>query len=187
MGTIEFFDRTTGTSLPKSYILAIIRGMRRAFKKGKLAGQEASAMQVFIHGGDHHSVDSSDKAFETCGEFAVEQVFDRGSWSLLEPLMKVSIETPGHSIGEIIKIMSNRHGSLVESNFEESQEFGQMNVASMIFEAPLNFMFNFTSELRMRTQGKGEFTMEFYRFVPAFSETHQEAIENYMEKEGLSL
>lgn len=183
MCNVEIIDKTTGTSLPKQYISAVKRGMQKACNQGKIAGQKVSALAITIVGGDSHCVDSSDVAFEKAGRFAIEQAFERGNWSLLEPLMRVYIECPGQYAGEVIQLMHKRHGSIIDTNFQESQEFGETAIASTTFEAPLNSMFNFTSELRQKTQGKGEFTMEFCRYIPAYSETHCEAVEIFLEKQ----
>ncbi|MES1905101.1 MAG: hypothetical protein MHPSP_001665 [Paramarteilia canceri] len=104
---------------------------------------------------------------------------------LLEPLMKVYIETPSDFVTQVMGIMSKRNGNLVQSNFGQSKDFESINIAAMTFEAPLNFMFNFSSELRKNTQGKGEFTMEFCRYVPASVKTQNEAIENFKIKQKL--
>ncbi|MEN2500788.1 MAG: elongation factor EF-G [Marteilia pararefringens] len=104
---------------------------------------------------------------------------DQCDWSLLEPIMSIFIESPSEYVNNVIECMQNRQGNLKNTMVNESEDFGDMNITSLKYEAPLNFMFNFTSELRKNTQGKGTFTMEFLRYVPAHQKTETEALQNF--------
>ena len=96
--------------------------------------------------------------------------------------MLVYVQCPSQFANQVMQSMIERNGNLVNSNFEENKDFGDSNIASITFEAPLNFMFNYSSELRKKTQGKGEFTMEFLRYVPAKLETHDEAVALHLKR-----
>lgn len=122
--------------------------------------------------GAHHEVDSSDWAFYQATQFAFEECYEAGQWQILEPIMLVEVSVPDEFSSSASGIVTKRNGVIVSS---ESVE----NWFTVSFEAPLNDMFGFASELRSATQGKGEYTMEYSRYAPTLPHVQDKIVEEY--------
>ncbi len=157
----KFEDLTVGGSIPKEYIPAIDKGIQEAAKNGYLAGYEVVDFRVEVYDGSFHEVDSSEMAFKIAGSMAFKNGMEKAKPVLLEPIMKVQIITPEEYFGDLMGNVSSRRGSITNTD--------DRNGAKVIdAEIPLSEMFGYATELRSRTQGRGQFTMQFdhYYEVP---------------------
>ncbi len=156
-----FEDQTVGGSIPKEYIPAIDKGIQEAAKNGFLAGYEVVDFKVEVYDGSFHEVDSSEMAFKIAGSMAFKNGLEKATPVLLEPIMKVEIVTPEDYFGDLMGNISGRRGNIVGTD--------DRNGAKIIdAEVPLSEMFGYATDLRSRTQGRGQFTMQFdhYSEVP---------------------
>ena len=156
-----FEDLTVGGSIPKEYIPAIDKGIQEAAKNGYLAGYEMVDFKVQVYDGSFHEVDSSEMAFQIAGSMAFKNGMEKARPVLLEPIMKVQIITPEDYFGDLMGNVSGRRGTILGTD--------DRNGAKIIdAEIPLSEMFGYATELRSRTQGRGQFTMQFdhYYEVP---------------------
>ncbi len=157
----SFEDLTVGGSIPKEYIPAIDKGIQEAAKNGFLAGYEVMDFKVEVYDGSYHEVDSSEMAFKIAGSMAFKNGMEKAKPVLLEPIMKVQIITPEEYFGDLMGNVSSRRGNICNTD--------DRNGAKIIdAEIPLSEMFGYATELRSRTQGRGQFTMQFdhYYEVP---------------------
>ena len=157
----EFEDVTVGGSIPKEYIPAIDKGIQEAAKNGYLAGYEMVDFKVQVYDGSYHEVDSSEMAFKIAGSLAFKDGMEKAGVVLLEPIMKVQIITPEDYFGDLMGNISGRRGTILGTD--------DRNGAKVIdAEVPLSEMFGYATDLRSRTQGRGQFTMQFdhYSEVP---------------------
>ncbi len=156
-----FEDLTVGGSIPKEYIPAIDKGIQEAARNGYLAGYEMVDFKVQVYDGSYHEVDSSEMAFKIAGSMAFKNGMEKAKPVLLEPIMKVQIITPEDYFGDLMGNVSGRRGTILGTD--------DRNGAKIIdAEIPLSEMFGYATELRSRTQGRGQFTMQFdhYYEVP---------------------
>ncbi len=156
-----FEDLTVGGSIPKEYIPAIDKGIQEAAKNGYLAGYELVDFRVEVYDGSFHEVDSSEMAFKIAGSMALKDGLERANVVLLEPIMKVEIVTPDDYFGDLMGNISGRRGSILGTD----DRSGAKVIDAMV---PLSEMFGYATDLRSRTQGRGQFTMQFdhYAEVP---------------------
>ena len=157
----EFEDVTVGGSIPKEYIPAIDKGIQEAAKNGYLAGYEMVDFKAQVYDGSYHEVDSSEMAFKIAGSLAFKDGMEKAGVVLLEPIMKVQIITPEDYFSDLMGNISGRRGTIVGTD--------DRNGAKVIdAEVPLSEMFGYATDLRSRTQGRGQFTMQpdHYAEVP---------------------
>jgi elongation factor G len=156
-----FENRVTGGKIPTEYIPSVDKGFQMARAKGPLGGFEIVRVQMVLEDGSSHAVDSSDLAFQLCGRDAFREAFLRSKPVLLEPIMKVEIETPLHCQGSVSGDISSRRGYIVGTEMKPQ-------VAVVTAEVPLSSMFGYSTDVRSMTQGQATFSMEFltYRPVP---------------------
>ena len=157
----EFVDETVGGSIPKEYIPAIDKGIQEAAKNGFLAGYEVVDFRAVVYDGSYHEVDSSEMAFKIAGSMGFKEGMKKANPVLLEPIMKVEIVTPEDYFGDLMGNVSSRRGTITGTE--------DRNGAKVIdAQIPLSEMFGYATDLRSRTQGRGQFTMQFshYSEVP---------------------
>ncbi len=156
-----FEDMTVGGSIPKEFIPAIDKGIQEAAKNGFLAGYEVVDFKVEVYDGSFHEVDSSEMAFKIAGSMALKNGLEKAQPVLLEPVMKVEIVTPEDYFGDLMGNISGRRGNILGTD-----DRGGAKVIDA--EVPLSEMFGYATDLRSRTQGRGQFTMQFdhYAEVP---------------------
>jgi elongation factor G len=156
-----FENRVTGGKIPTEYIPSVDKGFQMARAKGPLGSFEIVRVHMILEDGSSHAVDSSDLAFQICGRDAFREAFMRAKPVLLEPIMKVEIETPLQFQGAVSGDISSRRGYIVGTEMKPQ-------VAVLTAEVPLSSMFGYSTEVRSMTQGQATFTMEFltYRQVP---------------------
>ena len=153
----EFVDETVGGSIPKEYIEPVRKGIEEASKNGFLAGYEMVDFKATVYDGSYHEVDSSEMAFKIAGSLAFKDGMKRANPVLLEPIMKVEIVTPEDYFGDLMGNVSSRRGTILGTEDRN----GSKVIDSYI---PLSEMFGYATELRSRTQGRGQFTMQFDHF-----------------------
>ncbi len=171
-----FEDETVGGSIPKEYIPAIDKGIQEAAKNGYLAGYEIVDFKIVVYDGSYHEVDSSEMAFKIAGSMGFKNGLEKASPVLLEPIMKVQIITPEDYFGDLMGNVSGRRGTILGTD--------DRNGAKIIdAEIPLSEMFGYATELRSRTQGRGQFTMQFDHYSEVPSSISKEIIEKRGKKE----
>ena len=154
----EFVDATVGGSIPKEYIQPVNNGIQEAAKTGPLAGYEVVDFKVTVYDGSFHAVDSSEMAFKIAGSLAFKNAASIADPVLLEPMMKVEITMPEEYLGDVMGNVSSRRGNI--SGIELRN--GVQVVNALI---PLAEMFGYATDLRSRTQGRGNYTMQFDHFA----------------------
>ncbi len=156
-----FEDLTVGGSIPKEYIPAIDKGIQGAAKNGFLAGYEVVDFKIQVYDGSYHEVDSSEMAFQIAGSMGFKDGMTKANPVLLEPIMKVEIITPDDYFGDIMGNVTARRGTIVSTD-------DRAGAKVVDAEVPLSEMFGYATDLRSRTQGRGQFTMQFdhYAEVP---------------------
>ncbi|MDW7710393.1 MAG: elongation factor G [Deferrisomatales bacterium] len=160
-GEYEFVDKIVGGVIPREFISSCDKGFRACLKKGSLIGAPVTGVRLTINDGAAHSVDSSDMAFQQAAIGAFREAYAKAKPIILEPIMKVVVETPSEFQGQVLGTLNQRRGIIVGTS-----EDGVYSVVEA--EVPLAEMFGYSTGLRSSTQGKAEFTMEFakYRQVP---------------------
>jgi len=157
-----FVDNIKGGVIPTEYIPSCNKGFKACLGKGKVIGFPIVGIKATIDDGNYHPVDSSDIAFQQAAIGAFWQAYEKAKPEILEPIMKVSIESPSEFQGSVLGSINQRRGIII-STTEEA------NFARVDADVPLSEMFGFSTVLRSLTQGKAEFTMEFLKYgkVPA--------------------
>ncbi len=157
----EFINNVTGGAIPKEYIPSVDEGIQEAMKTGILGGFPVTGIKATCYDGSYHEVDSSEMAFHIAGSMAMKDAMQKGSPVLLEPIMKVEVTMPEEYMGDVIGDMNSRRGQVQGM---EDIPGGKM-VKAM---TPLSEMFGYATDLRSRTQGRGNYSMFFdhYEQVP---------------------
>lgn len=172
----EFFNKCTGTNIPPEYYASCEKGMADAMNEGPLVGAEVEGVRVVLLDGASHDVDSSDMAFRICMANAIRDCMRRTqSSTILEPIMTVEVELPLEFQGAVVAGLNRRLGLIQSSDMTSDQGDGIRIVA----QVPLANMFGYSTELRSMTQGKGEFTMEYYNHVPVPKNVQEELMKKY--------
>ena len=154
----EFINATVGGSVPKEFIPAVEQGVRGAMEAGVLAGFPVVDVKVTLYDGSYHEVDSSELAFKIAGSMAFKEACQKAQPVVLEPIMKVCIIVPDEYLGDVMGDVTSRRGSI--------QLLTQRNGAQQIdCTVPLSEMFGYATNLRSRTQGRGQFSMEPSHYV----------------------
>lgn len=156
-----FEDETVGGSIPKEYIQPVNQGIQAAAKSGVLAGYEVVDFKAVVYDGSFHPVDSSEMAFKIAGSMAFKDGCAKANPVLLEPMMKVEVTVPDEYLGDVMGDISSRRGNLTGTEMRN----GIMAVSAYI---PLSEMFGYATDLRSKTQGRGNFSMQFdhYSEIP---------------------
>jgi elongation factor G len=152
-----FENKVTGGRIPSEYIPSVEKGFRDSLAKGPVAGYEVLGVKMVLQDGSYHDVDSSDMAFQICARDCFRETFRKADPVLLEPIMKVEVETPTEFQGPVTGKISSKRGVILGT--EDRSGF-----AVILAEVPLSEMFGYSNELRSMTQGKGSFSMEFLKY-----------------------
>ncbi len=158
----EFINAVTGGSIPKEFIAPVDAGIQGAMHAGVLAGYPVVDVKVTLYDGSYHEVDSSEMAFKIAGSMAFKEACRKADPTLQEPIMKVTVIVPEQYMGDVIGDLNSRRG--VISSFEDrSGGIKQINA-----HVPLGDMFGYATDLRSKTQGRGQYVMEpdGYKEVP---------------------
>ncbi len=149
----EFVNAVVGGEVPKEYIPAIDAGIQGAMQTGVLAGYNVVDVKVTLTGGSYHEVDSSDMAFKIAGSMAFKEAMRKADPVLTEPISKVVVITPDDYLGDVIGDLNSRRGEIQSMDPQP----GATQITAMV---PLSEMFGYATELRSRTQGRGQYSME---------------------------
>ena len=163
----EFINNIVGGAIPKEYIAPVDAGIQGAMQSGVLAGYSMVDVKVTLYDGSYHEVDSSEMAFKIAGSMAFKDAAKKANPVLLEPIMKVVVITPEEYMGDVIGDLNSRRGEI--QGFEDRTGVKQINA-----RVPLAEMFGYATDLRSKTQGRGQYVMEpdGYKEVPkSISET----------------
>jgi len=154
----EFINKIVGGAIPKEYIGPIDQGIQAAMQAGVLAGYPAVDIKVTLYDGSYHEVDSSEMAFKIAGSMAFKEGCRKADPVLLEPIMHVVVTVPEQYMGDVIGDLSGRRGQI---NGMESRA-GANQVDAFV---PLSEMFGYATDLRSRTQGRGQYSMEPSHYI----------------------
>jgi len=158
----EFINAIKGGSIPREFIPAIQKGVEEAMKAGVTAGYPVVDIKVTVYDGSYHDVDSSEAAFKIAGSMAFKEGMRMGDPILLEPIMKVDVDTPDAYMGDVTGSLSSKRGQI-----QGTESLGN-SISRITALVPLSELFGYTSELRSITSGRGSSTMEpsHYAEVP---------------------
>ena len=154
----EFINSVVGGAIPKEYIPAVDAGIQGAMQAGVLAAYPVVDVKVELYDGSFHEVDSSEMAFKIAGSMAFKEAMRKGDAVLLEPIMKVTVITPDDYLGDVIGDLNSRRGQIQGMDARH----GVQQVNSFV---PLSEMFGYATDLRSKTQGRGQYTMEPSHYV----------------------
>ena len=155
----EFVNSVVGGAIPKEYIPAVEAGIRGAMQAGVLAGYPVVDVKVTLYDGSYHEVDSSEMAFKIAGSMAFKDAMKKASPVLMEPIMKVAIIVPSEYLGDVMGDCNSRRGMILG----QEQRTGAVQVDANV---PLSNMFGYATDLRSRTQGRGQYAMEPSHYAP---------------------
>ena len=157
----EFVNNIVGGAIPKEYIEPANQGIQGAMQSGVIAGYPVVDVKVTLYDGSYHEVDSSEMAFHIAGSMAFKDASKKADPVLLEPIMKVTVIVPEEYMGDVIGDLNSRRGEI--QGFEERTGAKQINA-----HVPLSEMFGYATDLRSKTQGRGQYVMEpdGYKEVP---------------------
>ncbi len=160
-GGYEFVNNIVGGAIPKEYHKAVDDGIQGAMQSGVLAGYGVVDVKVTLYDGSYHEVDSSEMAFKIAGSMAFKDAAKKANPVILEPIMKVVVITPEEYMGDVIGDLNSRRGEI--QGFEDRSGVKQINA-----RVPLSEMFGYATDLRSKTQGRGQYVMEpdGYKEVP---------------------
>ncbi|MDD5952116.1 MAG: elongation factor G [Oscillospiraceae bacterium] len=157
----EFVNAVVGGAIPKEYIPAVDQGIQGALLSGVLAGYNVVDVKVTLYDGSYHEVDSSEMAFKIAGSMAIKEALRKADPVLLEPIMKVTVIVPEDYMGDVIGDLNARRGMILGMDALPGAQQINANV-------PLSEMFGYATDMRSKTQGRGQYTMEpsHYAEVP---------------------
>ena len=154
----EFINNVVGGAIPKEYIPAVDAGIRGAMEAGVLAGYQVVDVKVELYDGSYHEVDSSEMAFKIAGSIAFKEAMKKAKPVILEPIMKVSVIAPDDYLGTVIGDLNSRRGQILG----QEQRTGAVQVDCLV---PLSEMFGYSNDLRSKTQGRGQYSMEPHSYI----------------------
>jgi len=154
----EFINAVVGGAIPKEYIPAVDSGIKGAMQSGVLAGYPVVDVKVTLYDGSYHEVDSSEMAFKIAGSMAFKEAMRKADPVILEPIMKVTVIVPEEYMGDVIGDLNSRRGQI--QGMEAAPGAQQINAL-----VPLSEMFGYATDMRSKTQGRGQYTMEPSHYV----------------------
>ena len=154
----EFINNIVGGAIPKEYIPAVDAGIQGAMQAGVLAGYPVEDVKVTLYDGSYHEVDSSEMAFKIAGSMAFKEACRKANPVLLEPIMKVDVTVPEDYMGDVIGDLNSRRGQIQGMEARPGAE----QIDALV---PLSEMFGYATDLRSRTQGRGQYSMEPHSYV----------------------
>ena len=154
----EFINAIVGGAIPKEYIPAVDDGIKGAMQAGVLAGYPVVDCKVTLYDGSYHEVDSSEMAFKIAGSMAFKEAMRKADPVILEPIMEVTVNTPEEYMGDVIGDLNSRRGQIRGME----AVFGAQEIRALV---PLSEMFGYSTDLRSKTQGRGNYTREPHSYV----------------------
>ncbi|MDD3740247.1 MAG: elongation factor G [Bacteroidales bacterium] len=155
----EYVNLIKGGNIPNEYIPSVDKGVRKIMDRGILAGFPVVDVKVVLIDGTYHNVDSSDMAFQICAQECFKQGFRKAKPVLLEPVMKIEVNTPDEYIGDIVGNLNRRRGKI------ESMRRYRKGSQKIIGLVPLMEMFGYSTQLRNMSSGRANYSMEFYKYM----------------------
>jgi elongation factor G len=165
----EFEDKVKGGRVPREYIPAVEKGLADALDGGVLAGYPLVDLKATLKDGSSHAVDSSEMAFRIAGSMAMKDAAKEAGVKLLEPVMELEVVTPEENMGDVIGDLSSRRGKV-----EAMDSRGKARVVTAL--VPLAEMFGYATDLRSRTQGRANYTMQFHSYQEVPTEAAREIV-----------
>lgn len=173
--TYKFNNNVVGGRIPREFIPACDKGFSEQLAKGPLIGFPIVNVEVDLDDGAYHDVDSSEMAFRICAMAAMRQAYEKAQPTALEPIMKVEVSAPEEFQGSVMGQINQRRGMIQGTNTQDA-------FVVITAEVPLSEMFGYSTDLRSATQGKGEFTMEFAKYMPVPRNIQEELAKKYQEQ-----
>lgn len=167
----KFESKVVGGSIPKEYIAPIGQGIEEAMKSGTLGGFQVVGIHATVYDGSYHEVDSNEMAFHIAGSMAFKDAMKKASPVLLEPIMKVEVTMPEEYMGDIIGDINSRRGRI-----EGMDDLGGGKIVRGY--VPLSEMFGYSTDLRSRTQGRGNYSMFFEKYEPVPKSVQEKVLSN---------
>lgn len=175
---LEFINNIKGGNIPKEFIPAIQKGFKASMEKGPYAGYPMMDVKFVLLDGSFHAVDSSEQAFKTCAQLAIKEAIPKASPHILEPIMKIEINTPDEYMGEIIGDINRRRGKI-----DSMRRFrkGSQKINGSI---PLMEMFGYASVLRTVSSGRASHSIEFLHYAPLPKSIEEKLLAELREKKA---
>jgi len=167
----EFKNSIVGGAIPKEYIPAVDAGIKGALQSGILAGYQVVDVKVELYDGSYHDVDSSEMAFKMAGSQAIKEAMRKANPTILEPIMKVVATVPEDYMGDVIGDLNSRRGQIL--GMEARPGAQQINAL-----VPLSEMFGYSNDLRSKTQGRGQYSMEPHSYIDVPKSISEKIISN---------
>ncbi len=171
----EFIDKIKGGAIPKPFIPAVNKGFKGSMVKGRLLGYPIVNVRIQLNDGSFHAVDSSEMAFQEAARGAWREVYSKAKPKILEPIMRVVVESPSEHNGNVMTTLMQRRGMIIGSQEDD------LNV-TIEADVPLSEMFGYSTTLRSGTQGKAEFSMEFEKYAEVPNAIAEELMAKAREK-----
>jgi len=168
----KFESKVVGGSIPKEYIPAVGAGIEEASKAGILAGFPVLGIKATVYDGSYHEVDSNEMAFKIAGSMAFKEAMHKAGAILLEPIMKVEVTMPEDYMGDVIGDINSRRGRI-----EGMDDLGGGKIVRAF--VPLSEMFGYSTDLRSRTQGRGNYSMFFDKYEPVPKSVQEKVISEH--------
>ncbi len=154
----EFNNEIVGGAIPKEFIPCVDQGIQGAMQAGVLAGYQVVDVKVTLLDGSFHEVDSSELAFKICGSMAFKEACEKAGPTLLEPIMKVVVTAPDEYMGDVMGDLNARRGMISGTEVRPG-------AAEITANVPLSSMFGYATDLRSKTQGRANYSMEPSHYV----------------------
>ena len=154
----EFVNAVVGGAIPKEYIPAVDAGIQGAMMSGVVAGYPVVDCKVTLYDGSYHEVDSSEMAFKIAGSMAFKEAMRKADPCILEPIMKVCVTVPEDYMGDVMGDLNSRRGQIQGME----AKFGAQQIDAFV---PLSEMFGYATDLRSKSQGRGQYTMEPSHYI----------------------
>jgi len=176
-GGYEFIDRIKGGRIPAEFIPSVDKGVQKTMSEGIMAGFPIENIRITLLDGKYHPVDSSDQAFQACAAICFKDGFHKAKPILMEPVMKLEINTPDDYIGDIVGNVNRRRGRI------DSMRRYRKGSQKLNGTVPLSEMFGYSSTLRNISSGRANYSMEFHKYMPLPESTQEEVLEKLRKKE----
>jgi elongation factor G len=172
----EFVNNIKGGAIPLEYIPSVTKGITRTIEEGILTGFPIIDVKVVLLDGTYHAVDSSDFAFQTCASICFKNGFLKANPVILEPVMKIEVNTPDDYIGDIISNLNRKRGKI------ESMRRFRKGAQKLNGLVPLMEMFGYSTQLRNMSSGRANYSMEFYKYLPLPPSVQEEVLNKIQKK-----
>ena len=174
----EFINMIKGGNIPAEFIPSVDKGIKKTMASGILTKYPVVNVKVVLIDGKFHPVDSSDFAFQTCASIAFKDGFKKANPVLLEPVMRIEINTPDEYIGDVVGNLNKRRGKI------ESMRRYRKGSQKLVGFVPLMEMFGYASSLRNLTSGRANYSMDFHQYIPIPPNVQEQVLKKMAEEEN---